>query len=130
MSECKIWQGQTSGGYGIANGHTAHRTAWEKVNGKLPEGMLVHHVCDNKLCVNPHHLVAVTFEEHRSMHPRITRATKPHRVHLYPKRYLCSKDDIEQAMTKHTNIIARAARSLNISRTAFYDYLKRYNIPY
>ena len=40
------------------NGYTwyAHRLAWTKANGPIPEGMLVLHSCDNPKCVNVDHL--------------------------------------------------------------------------
>jgi hypothetical protein len=34
----------------------AHRVAWEKVHGPIPQGMQVLHRCDTPLCVNVEHL--------------------------------------------------------------------------
>ncbi len=41
----------------------AHRLAFEIVNGPVPEGLVVHHVCGETLCVRPSHLKAITHKE-------------------------------------------------------------------
>lgn len=41
----------------------AHKLAYELINGKVPTGFELDHVCKNSLCVNPLHLEAVTHSE-------------------------------------------------------------------
>lgn len=64
-SGCIEWTGaKIRSGYGTlwSGGRSvkAHRYAWERANGPIPEGMLIDHKCWNKLCVNVKHLRVVT----------------------------------------------------------------------
>lgn len=55
---CWVWTGKTDkDGYGVYRGRSAHRVAWELVNGPIPRGkVLDHRRCDHKLCVRPSHV--------------------------------------------------------------------------
>lgn len=44
----------------------AHRYAYEQAHGKIPDGLVIDHLCRNRKCVNPEHLEAVTNEENLS----------------------------------------------------------------
>jgi len=65
---CEIWTGATgNSGYGhrYLNGRftTAHRWAYLKYVGPIPDGYVIDHICNNKLCVNIDHLQAITQSE-------------------------------------------------------------------
>lgn len=71
--DCWRWIGYIAKtGYGMigVNGRAvyAHRVAYELEFGPIPIGMDLHHVCRNRWCVNPAHLVPVTRLAHRRRH--------------------------------------------------------------
>ena len=67
---CWNWKAATyRDGYGIfgLDGGVvrAHRLAYELLVGEIPIDKELHHICKNKLCVNPYHLEAITHREHQ-----------------------------------------------------------------
>jgi hypothetical protein len=71
INDCWNWQGHVNvrHGYGqftLSRNKKlrAHRFAYEFFNGPIPEGLEVHHNCDNRKCVNPTHLELLSAREH------------------------------------------------------------------
>lgn len=69
---CWLWTGATNGRYGKFAARTsradpltvfAHRFSYELAHGPIPDGLVVNHRCEVRLCVNPAHLEAVTVSE-------------------------------------------------------------------
>jgi hypothetical protein len=81
MHDCVEWTGGVmAGGYGQFYKEDrvreyAHRQAWMDAKGPIPEGMHVHHLCSNRLCVNVDHLELLSNADHHGArgHGKLTR---------------------------------------------------------
>lgn len=67
---CWTWiAGKNKEGYGEIKAESgnrklkAHRVSFEIHKGKIPDGLVVDHICKNPSCVNPIHLRAITKTE-------------------------------------------------------------------
>jgi hypothetical protein len=73
LTACWIWQlAVDNRGYGKVGRDgvrlRAHRVAYEDAVGPIPAGLVLHHRCEQELCVNPDHLVPLTHEQHSRLH--------------------------------------------------------------
>jgi hypothetical protein len=96
--ECWPWLAAVHGrgGYGVIcsgkRGHKvmAHRVAYELLVGPIPEGLVIDHLCENPLCVNPAHMEPVQNGVNvvRGHSPTALNARKTHclRGHLLDER--------------------------------------------
>jgi hypothetical protein len=70
-SECWLWVGKSKAtGYGyIGTGTRAegkmlsHRASWLLTHGEIPAGKVIRHLCHNRLCCNPAHLLPGTIAD-------------------------------------------------------------------
>lgn len=91
--ECLVWTGsRNTKGYGsfkASDGRTvlAHRWAWTKANGQVPDGKELDHLCRNRACVNAAHLDPVTHPVNIQRGLGATRALCP-RGHAYADAYV------------------------------------------
>lgn len=59
-SGCWLWTGSLSQGYGCIEHTRAHRISFEHFRHKIPDGLVLDHLCRVRCCVNPDHLEPVT----------------------------------------------------------------------
>jgi hypothetical protein len=86
---CRVWMGPiTNAGYGrmawTGTGrieYGAHRIAYLAFVGPIPSGLVVDHLCRNRLCVNPEHLEPVTVRENVMRSPIAQAAINARKTH-------------------------------------------------
>lgn len=81
-SGCWLWlQNLNPDGYGISqlkkkSAFGAHRVSWTAYNGPIASGKVVRHICDNRACVNPGHLLLGTHADNSADRVARQRQTK------------------------------------------------------
>jgi hypothetical protein len=88
---CLCWTGRkTKNGYGRvkvgASFPTVHRIMYEALRGPVPEGLVLDHLCRNRICANVDHLEPVTNRENilRGVGCAAVNARKTHCDHGHP----------------------------------------------
>lgn len=95
LGRCWIWTGYLrDDGYapicvrteGRPRTRPAHVLAWELVNGPVPKGLELDHLCRNHACCNPAHLEPVTRRENvlRGQNLTAMKARQTHCIHGHP----------------------------------------------
>lgn len=97
--KCWEWLGSKGRGYGhLSKGRRqvqAHRWVYEQKFGFIAEGKECHHICANRGCVNPDHIIIVTRKEHIAQDRKMGYAayrrnkTRCPRGHPYSGTNLC-----------------------------------------
>jgi hypothetical protein len=85
VETCWLWRGSTNRGYGVLQRSktvvSAHRWAYRLLRGEIPPELVIDHLCETPLCVNPWHMDLVTAAEN-SRRINTRKATCPQR-HTY-----------------------------------------------
>lgn len=97
---CWIWIGtKDSSGYGQFGYNKknvrAHRFSYELFIDNIPDGLIIDHLCRNRLCVNPKHLEPVTYKENnrRGETGKITGLKNKQKTHC-PQGHPYSDDNL------------------------------------
>lgn len=62
----------------------AHRLAWEVVNGPIPDGLSIDHICHERRCINPAHLRLADAAEQQQNRPGAQANSKTGHLNVYP----------------------------------------------
>lgn len=86
INNCFVWQKfLDKDGYGIfyfkKKNRKAHRFAYYIINGDIPKGMVIDHICKNRACVNSKHLRLFTASENTMQNSNSVGAINKKKTH-------------------------------------------------
>ena len=113
----------------------AHRYVYQLLKGEIPSGQVVRHTCDNKLCINPDHLILGTQQENVNDYME-----RQYNVDEFKKKvkevkgedmaYKFKKDKREEIIEAYKNgmKVNDIIKTLDISRGMLYNILRKENL--
>lgn len=132
-STCWYWTGSLkNNGYGAicidGKSRRAHHASYREYVGEIPSGMELHHICTERSCVNPDHLVALTHKDHgkftRCRSSKLTKCANGHNFDgISGKQRTCSicRNAAGRRYTaRHKNLISdkKRQRKANLAKAA------------
>lgn len=93
----------------------AHRYFYEWHIGAIAPGLVLHHDCRNRLCVNPAHLTPLSPEDHARLHgaERVKRLRCPLVIQWTPELFAAIEREAERAgMTRSGFVRSLVANAL------------------
>ncbi len=113
--------------------YLVHRLMYIWANGEVPDGLEVHHVCNNPGCINPAHLRAVTHRENVLLgtSPAAAQSRQTHCIHgheLIGDNLLIEKDGHRRCLAcKKERQHARYYADLDKTRAYFREAMRKHN---
>ena len=133
--ECWEWKGSRHWkwkyGHFKLNGKTisSHKVFYEMSKGKIPEGLLVLHKCDNPPCVNPNHLFLGTNDD--NMKDMATKGRSADNQGSKNPKAKLTENDVIQIRKLHKEGVSGAelGRLFGVVKETIYDICsgKRWN---
>jgi hypothetical protein len=103
ITGCHLWTGRLNNcGYGVMTftqaGYrtatlSAHKVSYELTNGRVPDGLVIDHLCRVRHCVNPDHMEAVTSRENVMRSPVAQAAINARKTHC-PQGHLYTPENM------------------------------------
>lgn len=122
---CWLWEGATTGlGYGHLNTKGkmigTHVLSYERYKGKIPEGMLVDHMCHVKNCVNPEHLRLASRSQNSQNRPKppSNNTTGFTGVHYYKARDKYTANIVAEGKTHHLGYFSTVVEAWEARKAA------------